>query len=182
MKFLIASDLHGSASACRALTDAFEREKADKLLLLGDILYHGPRNNLPNAYDTKEVLNMLNEHFEHILCVRGNCDAEVDQCVLRFPILAEYAVVCIDGLVMYLQHGHREAVVPRPGEILLRGHTHIPAKSLVSSVIQLNPGSVSLPKGGSPASYMVYSGSLFTWKTLDGQTFDEYPVFPGQKE
>ncbi|MBO4915718.1 MAG: metallophosphoesterase family protein, partial [Oscillospiraceae bacterium] len=85
MKLLIASDLHGSASACRALADAFEREKADKILLLGDLLYHGPRNNLPNAYDTKDTLNILNNYFEHVLCVRGNCDAEVDQCVLRFP-------------------------------------------------------------------------------------------------
>jgi len=180
MKFLIASDLHGSASACRALMDAFEREKADKLLLLGDILYHGPRNNLPNAYDTKEALNILNAYFEHILCVRGNCDAEVDQCVLRFPILAEYAVVCADGLTLYMQHGHREAVAPRQGEIVLRGHTHIPAKSLVSSVMHLNPGSVAIPKGGSAASYMVYEDCIFTWKTLEGAVFDEYRALPGQ--
>ncbi len=125
-------------------------------------------------------MNTRNADFKRILCVRGNCDAEVDQCVLRFPILAEYAVVYTDGLVLYMQHGHRESVVPRPGEIVLRGHTHIPAKTLVSGVMHLNPGSVSLPKGGSAASYMIYEDCIFTWKTLDGDPFDEYRAVPGQ--
>ena len=174
MKFLIASDLHGSAEACRKMLSAFETENADRILLLGDILYHGPRNNLPNNYNTKEVLNMLNEHFEQILCVRGNCDAEVDQCVLRFPILAEYAMIAADGLIIYMQHGHRENVLPRTGEIVLRGHTHIPEKALKAGVMHLIPGSVSLPKGGSPASYMVYDRGVFRWKTLEGDVLDEY--------
>lgn len=174
MKFLIASDLHGSAYGCRKLLSAAETENADRILLLGDVLYHGPRNNLPNNYDTKEVLNMLNEHFEQILCVRGNCDAEVDQCVLRFPILAEYAMIVADGLTMYMQHGHRENVLPRTGEIVLRGHTHIPEKALKAGAMHLNPGSVSLPKGGFPASYMVYEDGVFLWKTLEGEIFDRY--------
>ncbi len=174
MKFLIASDLHGSAEACRKMLSAAETESADRILLLGDVLYHGPRNNLPNNYNTKEVLNMLNEHFEQILCVRGNCDAEVDQCVLRFPILAEYAMIAADGLIIYMQHGHRENVLPRTGEIVLRGHTHIPEKALKAGVMHLNPGSVSLPKGGSPASYMVYDRGVFRWKTLEGDVFDDY--------
>ena len=174
MKFLIASDLHGSAYGCRKMLSAAERESADRILLLGDVLYHGPRNNLPNNYDTKEVLNMLNEHFEQILCVRGNCDAEVDQCVLRFPIMAEYAFIVSDGLTIYLQHGHRESVLPGTGEIVLRGHTHIPEKALKAGVMHLNPGSVSLPKGGFPASYMVYDRGLFLWKTLEGEIFDRY--------
>lgn len=174
MKFLIASDLHGSAEGCRRMLALADRERTDRILLLGDVLYHGPRNNLPNSYDTKEVLHMLNDNFERILCVRGNCDAEVDQCVLRFPIMSDYGVVFCDGLTMYMQHGHRETVLPGTGEILLRGHTHIPEKALKAGTIHLNPGSVSLPKGGSPASCILYESGRFLWKTLEGDVFDEY--------
>ena len=98
MKIMIASDIHGSAHYCRRMLDAFDREDADRLLLLGDILYHGPRNDLPEGYAPKEVIAMLNERKSQIFCVRGNCDTEVDQMVLEFPILADYCILTLDAV------------------------------------------------------------------------------------
>ena len=130
MKIVIASDIHGSAFYCRQLLEAFDREQADRLLLLGDILYHGPRNDLPRDYAPKEVLAMLNERKDRIFCVRGNCDTEVDQMVLPFPILADFTVIPVGGRLMYVTHGHHaneDAPPPLcPGDLLLCGHTHVP--------------------------------------------------------
>ena len=106
MKLLIASDIHGSALYCNELFKAYDREQADRLLLLGDILYHGPRNDLPDGYAPKEVIPALNARKNSILCIRGNCDTEVDQMVLDFPLMADYALVCVDGLRLYATHGH----------------------------------------------------------------------------
>ena len=177
MKMMIASDIHGSARFCREMLAAFDRERADRLLLLGDILYHGPRNDLPEEYAPKEVLAMLNGRKNRILCVRGNCDTEVDQMVLDFPMMADYAVLFLDGLTVYATHGHRynTANPPplNPGEILLHGHTHVPAWERHGHYLYLNPGSVSIPKEQSPRSYMTLEGRHFRWKTLDGETWHE---------
>ena len=159
MKLLIASDIHGAADCCRSLLDAWDREGADRLLLLGDILYHGPRNDLPPAYAPKQVLALLNARRDRIFCVRGNCDTEVDQMVLEFPILADYAVLTAGQRLIYATHGHRynTAHLPplQPGDILLHGHTHIPAwEQFGRDNLYLNPGSVSIPKENSPRSYM----------------------------
>ena len=106
MKWMIASDIHGSAYYCRELLEAYDIEKADRLLLLGDILYHGPRNDLPKAYNPKEVITLLNQRKQDILCVRGNCDTEVDQMVLEFPVLADYCVIADEKNIIYATHGH----------------------------------------------------------------------------
>ncbi|MBR6740414.1 MAG: phosphodiesterase [Clostridia bacterium] len=176
MKYLIASDIHGSAAYCRRLLEAFEREGADRLLLLGDVLYHGPRNDLPLEYDPKAVIAMLNPLKEHILCVRGNCDSEVDQMVLEFPIMAEYAIIESNGVTIYATHGHKHgASCPPPlksGEVLLCGHTHIPANETLGNIRYLNPGSVSIPKNGSKHSYMTLCNGVFVWKDLDGSVYD----------
>ena len=130
MKLMIASDIHGSAYFCRRLAEQFEAERADKLLLLGDILYHGPRNELPREYAPKLVIEILGTINEKILCVRGNCDTEVDQMVLNFPVLADYAALLLDGRAFYATHGHKYNIdSPLPmaeGDILLYGHTHVP--------------------------------------------------------
>ena len=176
MKLLIASDIHGSAYYCKMLLEAFEKENADKMLLLGDILYHGPRNDLPKDYAPKEVIAMLNPIKEKILCVRGNCDTEVDQMVLSFPVLADYAVISVDGTVVYATHGHKyneENLPPiAKNDFLLCGHTHIPKINKHGNYTYLNAGSVSIPKENTPHSYMIFENGQFEWKDLEtGTTF-----------
>lgn len=172
MKWMIASDLHGSAYYCRKMLEAFEREGADRLFLLGDLLYHGPRNDLPREYAPKEVIPLLNEKKEKLLCVRGNCDAEVDQMVLEFPVLADYAVLPVGRRLIYATHGHIYHVknLPplAPGDVLLHGHTHVPAwTEFGQGNLYLNPGSVSIPKEDSPHSYMTLEGNTMQWKELE---------------
>ena len=177
-KIMIASDIHGSAYYCRKLLEAYTEEGADRLLLLGDILYHGPRNDLPRDYAPKEVIALLNERKNDIYCVRGNCDTEVDQMVLDFPILADYAVLPVGRRLVYATHGHvhnlKNLPPLAPGDVLLHGHTHIPAwTEFGEGNLYLNPGSVSIPKEGSAHSYMTLEGETFLWKTLEGEVYRE---------
>ena len=178
MKLMIASDIHGSAFYCRKMLEAYEREKADKMLILGDILYHGPRNDLTKEYAPKEVIAMLNPLKENFLCVRGNCDTEVDQMVLEFPILAEYALLDLDGQTVFATHGHKFSPFNPPmlkkGDILLNGHTHVPACEVKDGYIYMKPGSVSIPKENSEHSYMVYENGEFTWKNLEGEVYRKW--------
>ena len=172
MKWMIASDLHGSAYYCRKMLEAFEREGADRLFLLGDLLYHGPRNDLPREYAPKEVIPLLNGKKKKLLCVRGNCDAEVDQMVLEFPVLADYAVLPVGRRLIYATHGHIYHVknLPplAPGDVLLHGHTHVPAwTEFGQGNLYLNPGSVSIPKENSPHSYLILEGNTMQWKELE---------------
>lgn len=176
MKLMIASDIHGAAGYCRELLAAFDREGADRLLLLGDILYHGPRNDLPDEYAPKQVLAMLNERRERLFCVRGNCDTEVDQMVLTFPILADYSIFPAGSRLIYATHGHvyNTAHLPPlcPGDILLHGHTHVPAwEPFGENNLYLNPGSVSIPKNGFAHGYMTLEDGVFEWKTLSGGVY-----------
>ena len=178
MKLMIASDIHGSAFYCEQMLTAFEREKADKLLLLGDILYHGPRNDLPTDYAPKKVIDMLNAIKDKLLCVRGNCDTEVDQMVLDFPILADYCILYVGERLVYATHGHNynEQRLPplQKGDILLQGHTHVPLCREHEDYIYMNPGSVSIPKEGSAHGYMMLSQNKAEWKTLLGETRMSY--------
>ena len=178
MKLMIASDLHGSAYYAGKLLDAFQTEGAEKLLLLGDLLYHGPRNALPRDYDCMRTAELLNTVKERIIAVRGNCDCEVDQMVLEFPIMADYALLESDGVVLYATHGHlwNERYLPpmREGTVLLNGHTHVPACTPHGSYVYMNPGSVSIPKGGSRHSYMTLENGVFQWKDLEGAVYQEY--------
>ena len=171
MKLMIASDIHGSAYYYKKMLEAYQKEQADKLLLLGDILYHGPRNDLPKDYNPKEVIAMLNPLKQELLCVRGNCDTEVDQMVLEFPILADYCFLELDGQTIFATHGHhfnpQNPPMLKDGDILLNGHTHIPANQNMDNYIYMNPGSVSIPKENSAQGYMIYDGA-FIWKDLDG--------------
>lgn len=176
MKLVIASDIHGSSYYCRQLMEAFRREQAEKLLLLGDILYHGPRNDLPKGYSPKDVAAALNEEKGRILCVRGNCDAAVDQMVLQFPIMADYALVYAGNRAVFATHGDvfNTAALPPlgPGDVLLHGHTHVPAwQPFGDGHYYLNPGSAALPKDGSEPSYMVMTETDCQWKKMDGTTY-----------
>ncbi len=178
MKIMIASDIHGSAFFCRRLIEAFKYEAADRMLLLGDLLYHGPRNDLPKEYDPKAVIRMLNEMKHVSFCVRGNCDTEVDQMVLDFPIMAEYSLIPLGNHMIFATHGHhwnKDSIPPlKGGDILLYGHTHIPQKEQQNGVWCLNPGSVSIPKNGSENGYMMLDGTSFLWKSLEGIEYDSF--------
>lgn len=169
MKLLIASDIHGSSYYCEKLIQKYNEEKPDKMLLLGDILYHGPRNDLPRDYAPKQVIEMLNDIAENILCVRGNCDTEVDQMVVDFPILADYCTIFDGKLTMYATHGHHiDDIKCASGSIVLGGHTHVPACEKREGYIYINPGSVSIPKENSHNGYILYSSGGFQWKDFDG--------------
>lgn len=170
MKLMIASDIHGSAFYCRKMLEAFKNEHADRLLLLGDILYHGPRNDLPKDYAPKEVISMLNGIKENILCVRGNCDTEVDQMVLEFPVLNEQIFLSIDGTDMLAVHGHKPFPAVKSGTVILSGHTHVPKIAQENGVIFINPGSVSIPKENSAHGYIIFEHGDFIQKDFEGNT------------
>lgn len=178
MKLMVASDIHGSAYYCRKMIEAFERENADKLLLLGDILYHGPRNDLPKDYNPKNVIQMLCEIKDKILCVRGNCEAEVDQMVLDFPCFADYAIVFVDDICIYATHGHvygEDNLPPlQKGSVLLQGHTHVPRCEAYDDYVCMNPGSVSIPKEDSEHGYMTFENGIFAWKNLEGEQWKTF--------
>lgn len=170
MKLMIASDIHGSAYYCKKLLEEYRAKKADKLLLLGDLLYHGPRNDLPKDYNPKQVITMLNSMKDEILCVRGNCEAEVDQMVLEFPCMADYILLYIDGKTIFATHGHlfHEDNLPplKKGDILLHGHTHVTANRSIGEIQYVNPGSVSIPKEGTVHGYMILEDGEFTQYSL----------------
>lgn len=174
MKLMFASDIHGSSYFAELMLKKYREEGAERLILLGDLLYHGPRNDLPHGYAPKEVIELLNSVKNEILCVRGNCDTEVDQMVLSFPILADYALIYLDNKAVYITHGHKynpESLPPlKDGDILMNGHTHISDDKIIKtdfgSVRYLNPGSVSIPKNGTGHSYLIYENGDFTLKNI----------------
>jgi putative phosphoesterase len=177
MKLMIASDIHGDLECTERLVAAYRESGAERLLLLGDVLYHGPRNDLPTGYDPKGVISLLNSMADEIICVRGNCDTEVDQMVLDFPLLADYSYVMADGLCIFATHGHKYSRENPPklkaGDVLLCGHTHIPAaEAFCNGNFYLNPGSVSIPKADSERGYILYEDREFTFCTLDGAVYD----------
>ena len=177
MKYFIASDIHGSAAWCRKMLEAWEQEKADRMILLGDILYHGPRNALPDEYDPPKVIEMLNPLKNRILAVCGNCDSAVDQMVLQFPIMADYAILSLPDALVYLTHGHvwnENHLLPlAEGDILLHGHTHVPVVHEHDTYTYINPGSVAIPKEDSHHGYMILEDGIFIWKSLNQESFLE---------
>ena len=175
MKLMIASDIHGSLYYLEKLIDCYKKEKPDKLILLGDLLYHGPRNDLPNGYEPKKVIEILNNIKKDIICVRGNCDTEVDQMVLEFPIMADYGILYYNKRMIFATHGHNIKNLPvlNSGDILLCGHTHIPAFEKQDDYYYINPGSVSIPKENSKNSYILFDDGKFMWKDLDMNIYGE---------
>ncbi|MBQ9071130.1 MAG: phosphodiesterase [Clostridia bacterium] len=178
MKIFICSDIHGDLDSMQKVIEKSNEEKAEKIIILGDLLYHGPRNDLPSTYAPKKVIELLNENKSKILTIRGNCDTEVDQMVLDFPILADYALIELDGLKIFATHGHHHNTETPPplmtGDILLHGHTHLlTIESFGDKNTYINPGSIALPKGGNPRTYMIYENRRFTIKDLDGNVVKE---------
>jgi len=185
MKLLIASDIHGSAYWCRALIERINAEQPDLILLLGDLLYHGPRNDLPREYAPREVIAMLNPLTPKLICVRGNCDGEVDRMVMDFTILEDAAVIADGNFVYCAVHGHHinePKATPSIGNIVIHGHTHIPGINDAPECDKtgrkyINPGSVSIPRNDTPHSYMICEGGVFVWKELEsGREYNRYTL------
>ena len=180
MSYLFASDLHGSAYYAEKVIEKFEASGAEKLILLGDILYHGPRNDLPKGHDPKKVFALLNRYADRIIAVRGNCDAEIDQMVLDFPLTADYSHMMIEGKEFFLTHGHIYSPENMPrlpeGAVFVFGHIHLPVAEKKEGVTILNPGSASLPKEGNPNSYALHDGGVFTIRTFDDDVIKSIEV------
>ena len=173
MKLMFASDIHGDFDCARAMLDAYHSEGAEKLILLGDLLYHGPRNDIPAGYAPKKVIELLNGAKNELVCVSGNCDTEVDQMVLEFPILADYMLIFERGRRFFITHGHHYNTTTPPllseGDVLIHGHTHVlTVTPFGNGLTYLNPGSVSLPKENHPKSYMIYEDGVFTIRDFEG--------------
>lgn len=172
MKLMFASDIHGSLSATERVLDLFDRSGAEWLILLGDFLNHGPRNPLPDAYRPADVAARLNAYAAKIVAVRGNCDSEVDQMLLTFPITAPWQQVLLAHQRLFLTHGHlyhpQQLPPLQSGDVLVYGHTHIPVAERQGEIFCFNPGSVSLPKGGYAPSYGMLEQDRFQVLPLMG--------------
>ncbi len=171
MKLLVISDIHGSLFYLKKILNIFEKNNYDKILILGDELYHGPRNPLPKEYNPKEAAELLNRYKNKIIAVRGNCDSEVDQMVLDFPITADYNMILWENKKIFMTHGHiyniDNSLPLENGDILIYGHFHIPMIQRKEGKIFLNPGSISLPKGESLNSFGVFENGNFYIKDME---------------
>ncbi|TJX15170.1 phosphodiesterase [Tissierella creatinini] len=177
MKLFFISDIHGSIYYLKKALKRFEEEKADYIVILGDILYHGARNPLPLEYNPKEVFALLNSIGHKIIAVRGNCDSEVDEMVVNFPIMATYSNILYNNRRVFITHGHiyNETNMPplADSDMLIQGHTHIPRLDKKDNVYVVNPGSITLPKEDNPHTFGILEGSSFKIKTLEGEIFKE---------
>ncbi len=180
MKLMFASDIHGSGYYCRKMVEAWKKEEAGRLILLGDLLYHGPRNDLPKDYAPKEVIAQLNAVKNEICAVRGNCEAEVDQMVLDFPVMADYSIIIEGKRTIYATHGHlynEEHLPPlKEGDVLIHGHTHVLCAEQRETYTLLNPGSVSIPKEGNPPTYGILDKDIFQIKDFEGNIVKEIKI------
>lgn len=178
MKIFFISDIHGSIDCLNKAMEQFRKEEANYIVVLGDALYHGPRNNIPSSYNPKEVVGVLNTYKDKIIAVRGNCDSEVDQMLIEYPMMSDYSIILHKGKRLFLTHGHiynRENLpnIGR-GDILVHGHTHIPvAEKIENGIIVFNPGSITIPKENNPNSYGVLEGNMLKVKDLEGNTIRE---------
>lgn len=170
MKIMVISDIHGKVPALETALQIYKKNEFERLFILGDILYHGPRNPLPEGYHPAAIVDLLNPLKHEILATRGNCDSEVDQMLLDFPIMGDYSLFMQSSRRFVLTHGHLDTSrVPslQPGDVRLSGHTHLPVLEMNDEVCFFNPGSISLPKGGNPPSYGVIDNETFSIKQLE---------------
>jgi len=180
MKLFFVSDIHGSLYYAKKAVELFEKEKADYIVLLGDVLYHGPRNPLPKDYNPQEVAELMNSYKDKIIAVRGNCDSEVDQMVIDYPMMSDSSTLFYEGRRIFATHGHIFNKTNMPylskGDIFIHGHFHLPMAERLEEVYYLNPGSISLPKMENPNSYAVLEGNLFEIKDIEGVTIKSLEI------
>ena len=179
MKWYVVSDIHGSSKNLKKVLEYFDQD-GDYLVVLGDILYHGPRNNIPESYEPKVVAKMLNERKTKVLALRGNCDGEVDQMMLEFPITSDYLIMPFDGYKIFMTHGHLYDTNELPwldlNDAVLFGHIHIPLAEKINGRITLNPGSISIPKMNNVPSFGVLENNEFKVLDLDGNVLKSYNI------
>jgi len=177
MKLFFVSDIHGSIYYLEKVLELYKEEEANFIVLLGDALYHGPRNPLPKDYNPQAVANVLNQYKDKIIAVRGNCDSEVDQMLIEYPMMADYSIILHDNRRLFLTHGHlyNESNLPNLSEsdVLVHGHTHVPVAKKHNKIYILNPGSVTFPKEDNPNSYAILQDDLFQIKDLKGNVIKE---------
>lgn len=173
MKYLVVSDIHGALDSTEFILDVFVKESVDKILLLGDVLYHGPRNDLPNSYFPKKVIERLNQYKDKILCIKGNCDAEVDQMVLDFDIIDSYDGI-LNDISVHLEHGHHLDEYKGNNQLVLFGHTHIPANYDKDNIHFINPGSITIPKENSKRSFIIWEDHTLSFYDMDMNLYDSY--------
>ena len=180
MKILFASDIHGSECYAKKLVDKYCELNCNKMILLGDILYHGPRNDLPQGYNPKGVITLLNAMSDEILCVRGNCEAEVDQMVLDFSCMSDSMIMYEKGRMLFITHGHlfnkENPPKLKSGDVLIHGHTHVQTVERFGNNIYINPGSVSIPKEDNPPTFMIYENGKFTIYDFDMNVVNEVAI------
>ncbi|MBV1820076.1 phosphodiesterase [Clostridium cochlearium] len=180
MKLFFISDIHGSSYYLEKVINIYEKEKADYLVILGDELYHGARNPLPKEYNPKKVAEILNTYKNEIIAVRGNCDSEVDQMVLNYPIMSDYSIILYNNKRLFLTHGHIYNKDNLPnisnGDVLIYGHTHVPLAEKINNMFIINPGSITFPKENTPNCYGILEDNTFKIKTLDGEVFKEIDI------
>lgn len=173
MKYLIFSDLHGSSRSIKFILDEFNKQKCDKLICLGDVLYHGPRNDLPEFYNPKDVISLLNPYADKIICINGNCDAEVDQMVLAFKLNRELDLT-LNGKECHLEHGHHLEILENSYDVILSGHTHIAKIEKICNTLYLNPGSITIPKSNTKNSYMIWEDNEIRLVDMNNNIIDKY--------
>ncbi len=180
MKIIFVSDIHGSLHYAEKAFLCFEQEKADQIVILGDVLYHGPRNPLPEGYAPAAVADLLNSKKDKVIAVRGNCDSEVDQTLIDYPMMSDYIIINMDGYKIFATHGHiyNEKNMPElnEGDVFIQGHVHLPIAKKVNGIFNLNPGSITLPRENNPCSYGVLEENIFTIKSLDGSTINSIRI------
>lgn len=173
MKYLIVSDIHGGIDGTKLIYDLYKNGDYDKLLILGDILYHGPRNDLPDDYKPKEVIKLLNELKDHIIAIRGNCDAYVDEMVLDFKII-DFLDLRINDLDVHIEHGHFLDNYHEKKDLIMYGHTHLPRLEKIDETIYFNPGSITIPKGGNKPSYAIWDNHKIEIISNKGEVMFNY--------
>lgn len=180
MKIMFASDIHGSEYYARKLVDQFNELSCDKLILLGDILYHGPRNDLPKGYNPKGVIEILNNMKDEIISVRGNCEAEVDQMVLDFPCMSDSLIMYEKNTMFFITHGHLFNTQNPPklkkGDLLIHGHTHVQTVETFGENVYINPGSISIPKEANPPTFMIYENGVFNIYDFETNVINSYSL------
>lgn len=180
VKLFFMSDIHGSELYLNKALEAFKREEAEQIIILGDELYHGPRNPLPEGYNPKVVAEILNIYKNQIIAIRGNCDSEVDQMVLAYPIMSDYITLVDEGLRFFITHGHIYNPENLPnlgsGDVFCYGHTHIPVAEKKDDIFIFNPGSTTLPKENNPNSYGIYENKKLYVKKLNGEIIKEISI------